>query len=338
LWREQCRAQGREPAADAVFLAGLLAWFKRHFFHWCNKPLCQYEDCPAATPSEGSPGKCQDDMAHDDAGSGQPTPEEREGGAGRVEVYTCRRCNRSTRFPRYNKPSRLLQTRTGRCGEWANCFGLICRALGLDSRYVLDFTDHVWVEVWLASEGRYCHCDPCENALDAPLTYEHGWGKKLTYVLSVSRHGVADVTAKYTRKLAEVLERRGALGTGVPESWMRTELAMADGQLRDSWNMRTASASHLRGAASAGVPLSDTADPPGSALLSLLLGEDAVRAWATRAAALADAAREPRTRSLHRELEALALRTGTGQWKLTEMLGRISGDEHWKRARGEVRT
>jgi len=345
LWQEHCRSEGREPADDAVFLAGLLAWFKRHFFTWCNKPLCQYEDCPAATPGTGLPGKCQDDMSPDEADPHQPTPEELEGGAGRVEVYKCCHCHRSTRFARYNKPSRLLRTRTGRCGEWANCFGLICRAVGLDSRYVMDFTDHVWVEVWLASEGRYCHCDPCENALDAPLTYEHGWGKKLTYVLSVSRHGVVDTTAKYTRQLAAVVERRSALGAGVPEAWLRMELAVADGQLRDRWKMRSASTpdGHLRGAAPAatGVFLvNDTTEEAqlSSAMLALSQGLHGMRVWAGRAAALADAASESRRRSLKRELLALSLRAGTGQWKLAEMAGRISGDEAWKRARGEVQT
>jgi peptide-N4-(N-acetyl-beta-glucosaminyl)asparagine amidase len=92
------------------------------------------------------------------------------GGASRVEVYTCSLCQSESRFPRFNNPTRLLETRTGRCGEFANAFCLLCRALCLDARWVLDWTDHVWVECWVPALGRYVHCDPCEGALSVRLS------------------------------------------------------------------------------------------------------------------------------------------------------------------------
>ena len=99
-------------------------------------------------------------------GGDQPSEQERrEGEAGRVETYRCNECTKITRFARYNDPAFLVAEplhRRGRCGEWANAFCLICRAIGLDARYVLDFTDHVWVEIWVPSLGRYVHADPCE--------------------------------------------------------------------------------------------------------------------------------------------------------------------------------
>lgn len=121
---------------DQAFLRGLLRWFKSDFFAWCNQPAC-------------ANASCNGDAAQMDSRGQRPpnATEQQQGWAGRTEVYQCRACAAITDFPRYNNPSLLLDTRVGRCGEWANAFCLVCRALSLDARYVLDFTDHVWVEV-----------------------------------------------------------------------------------------------------------------------------------------------------------------------------------------------
>ena len=146
-----------------------------------------------------------------------PTATERsEGHAGRVELYNCGRCNLSIRFPRYNHPLKLMETRTGRCGEWANAFTALCRALGHEARLALDWTDHVWTECFINSTQRWTHLDSCENAFDTPLIYEGGWGKKLTYVIAFSKDEVVDVTRRYVlNKMMNRMRR-----TLVPESWL----------------------------------------------------------------------------------------------------------------------
>ena len=101
--------------------------------------------------------------------------------------YYCSPCAHLIRFPRYHgKPAKLLSTRRGRCGEWANCFALILRSLGFDTRHVLDWTDHVWVEVFSEAEGRWLHADPCEDACDKPLckqkTFRVGIVPRFSYV------------------------------------------------------------------------------------------------------------------------------------------------------------
>ncbi|KAK8385575.1 hypothetical protein O3P69_016384 [Scylla paramamosain] len=172
-------------------LIQLLEWFKNSFFTWFDCPSCPM---------------CHKNMTM--VGSLPPTEDDLVWGGSRVEGYACSSCNTSERFARYNHPGKLLETRRGRCGEWANCFTLLCRTLGMDARYVLDFTDHVWTEVYSQSQGRWLHADCCENKLDSPLMYECGWGKKLTYIFAFSKDEVVDVTWRYTSKQKEVMKRR----------------------------------------------------------------------------------------------------------------------------------
>ena len=131
---------------------------------------------------------------------GPETEEEKAGNASRVEVYNCKLCNTETTFPRFNSPRALFKSRRGRCGEFANLFGTYCRALGFDTRYIHDFTDHVWVEVWSVRQQRWIHADSCEGLIDRPNMYEQGWGKKLNYAVGATHDSVADVTKRYTRK------------------------------------------------------------------------------------------------------------------------------------------
>ncbi|KAF3454334.1 hypothetical protein FNV43_RR04781 [Rhamnella rubrinervis] len=175
---------------DHAFLLQLLFWFKQSF-RWVNSPPC--DGCGEQTINQGM---------------GAALPSEICFGASRVEIYRCNSCARVTRFPRYNDPLKLVETRRGRCGEWANCFTLYCRAFGYDSRLILDFTDHVWTECFSQFLGRWIHLDPCDGVYDKPLLYESGWNKKLNYVIGIAKDGVYDVTKRYTKNWHEVLSRR----------------------------------------------------------------------------------------------------------------------------------
>ncbi|XP_061616845.1 peptide-N(4)-(N-acetyl-beta-glucosaminyl)asparagine amidase [Phyllopteryx taeniolatus] len=177
----------------------LLRWFKYDFFSWVDCLPCSR--CGGPTQNTGSLS---------------PTIDELHWGAQRVEKHYCQSCQSCTRFPRYNNPEKLLDTRRGRCGEWANCFTLCCRALSLEARYIWDSTDHVWTEIYSVSQRRWLHCDSCENICDQPFLYEVGWGKKLSYVLAFSQDEVVDVTWRYSCKHPEVLSRR----TSVQETWL----------------------------------------------------------------------------------------------------------------------
>lgn len=74
-------------------------------------------------------------------------------GPTRIEKYLCLKCHNQINFPRYNNPLRLLETRKGRCGEWANAFTFICRCFDLDVRIAIDMLDHIWTEFYSDSQS-----------------------------------------------------------------------------------------------------------------------------------------------------------------------------------------
>lgn len=312
-----------DSSEDVRFIVGLLRWFKDDFFKWCNKPACEHADCQAPPSRMGN--------ARMDAPS---EFEKQVGWASRVEVYECKECKRETRFARFNKPSHLLKTRRGRCGEWANAFCLVCRALALDARYIRDWTDHVWVEIWVPSLSRFVHCDPCEKTFDAPLSYEKGWNKKLTHVIAFSRYGVSDASPRYSRKLSDVVLRRGAgMEPGaLREVEIQMVIATKDKEMEEKFSSAQR-AGYLRGASRLrGTFASDS--------LSLLAAPS--RLASGKAGFLPLSMLELRIEDMQsrkagdrREIASLMFRQA-GPDKEAELRGRGSGDAEWRGQRGEL--
>uniref|UniRef100_A0AAG5DJ18 Peptide-N(4)-(N-acetyl-beta-glucosaminyl)asparagine amidase n=1 Tax=Anopheles atroparvus TaxID=41427 RepID=A0AAG5DJ18_ANOAO len=175
----------QEPSQEDLLLEELTAWFRSDFFTWVNALPCLV--C-GNEKTQLVQSTVEDDV--------------------RVEVYKC--CGQLRHFYRYNDVEKLLHTRRGRCGEWANCFTFLCRCLGFDTRYVFSTGDHVWTEVWSDRRQRWIHVDPCENVLDAPLMYEHGWRKEITYVFAFACDDVQDVSWRYSSDHEKMMQRRNA--------------------------------------------------------------------------------------------------------------------------------
>ncbi|KAJ2948676.1 hypothetical protein O0L34_g7932 [Tuta absoluta] len=180
--------KGQDIPFDIALLKVLLSWFKHCFFTWVDAPPCD---------------RCGGDTKH--CRNTQLTTVDE---TCQLEIFECKQCGGAVKFPRYNSARSLLASRRGRCGEFANCFALLCRALRYDARLVYSTSDHVWCEVWDYASGQWVHCDPCECVLDAPLMYAHGWGKRLDYVFAFSRDDLQDVTWRYTTQHTEVVKRR----------------------------------------------------------------------------------------------------------------------------------
>lgn len=95
-----------------LFLIELLDWFKKDFFTWFQEPICKH--CPGSQMKFIKYGEC--------------TAEEKRWAASRVEIYSCPNCKSEYRFPRYNHPLKLLDTRTGtslRCFDYHSDFNLV---------------------------------------------------------------------------------------------------------------------------------------------------------------------------------------------------------------------
>lgn len=178
-----------------LFLAKLLQYFKEELFTWVDKlkcSACYNQECVNTVLVP-------------------PTREERRWNASTVEASTCPTCKQQYRFPRYNHPVKLMETRRGRCGEWAIGFAYVCKAFGYETRLVYDCKDHVWVEVYSEAQKRWLHTDPCENALDQPLLYSCGWKKNLFLVFATGDSEVRDVTWRYVSEWKKALAMRKQL-------------------------------------------------------------------------------------------------------------------------------
>jgi hypothetical protein len=171
-----------------------------------------------------------------------------------AELRHCKHCNGTSRFfeyARFHGPLTLFGTRSkrdwvmGQCEEFSRAGYALLASLGYEARYVLDFTDHVWIEVKIGPVGNttWLHADPSEGVLDAPLMYEKGWGKQLSMIFAFTPWSVDHVTARYTNDYQSTVYRRG-----VGEDQLQMIIEEANDRLkyelpRNKWGY-TSQASH----------------------------------------------------------------------------------------------
>lgn len=162
-----------------------------------------------------------------------------------AELRICRDCGNSSKFfeyARFHGPMALFDTSSdrhgvmGQCEEFSRAAHALFAALGYEVRYVLDFTDHVWVEVQLpkGKDGKWLHADPSEGVLDSPLMYEKGWGKQLTMIFAFTPSTVEHVTSTYTESYLATVARRG-----IPEYQLNDVISEVNERLKYEMSMKS---------------------------------------------------------------------------------------------------
>lgn len=64
------------------------------------------------------------------------------------------------------------------------------------------------MQVYSEAQKRWIHIDPSDDVIDAPLMYQHGWKRKIDYIIAYSNEDIQDVTWRYTNKHAEIKRNR----------------------------------------------------------------------------------------------------------------------------------
>lgn len=176
----------KDLAYEDLVVREALRYFKEDFFSWMDKPNCT---------------KCGNNAEVNVVNGSRFANQHNPDNVSVIEHYSCGKCGTRVDFARINNPVSLLRTRTGRCGEWVNCFMLILHALvgssGNCLRYVWNAEDHVWCEYYSKHLKRWIHLDPCENAFDEPHLYCENWGKKMSLVVGISDGYMIDLSQKY---------------------------------------------------------------------------------------------------------------------------------------------
>lgn len=183
-----------KPEEQRALLKELLVWFREEFPYY-------YSGCLQCDTTDSNAGGY--------IGCVYPSREERSDRAGVCELYVCKECQGVTRFPRYHSMRKVLTTRRGRCGEYSILIMRILEQLGYESRYVVDWEDHVWAEARLGTI--WTHIDSCEASIDEPLLY-NSWGKKQTHIYSFKPHRPAPLSLRQQVPLLNPVGEEGRRG------------------------------------------------------------------------------------------------------------------------------